>query len=455
MPRIILAAVAAAMTVLLLTTPSQAQPSTAPGATTQLEEIATLEQQSQETYAAEEWVAFYIANMKLSQLRPYESEYMVNIIRACALLDRKSTAYHFMLKMQQQGLSYDFNSTEDTLLIRDTEAYEYINKLLIEAGNPSGVATEAFTLPASPAEFQAIAWDESRSSFLVGTLREGAVMAVSADGETSVLLKADDENGLMAISDLAVDADRKRLWVSSAASARFSGYSATDDKDGALFEFDLETLELLGRYDFSTDGLEHEPGGLAVTDDGHVYVINRVAPIIYRKTPTGNQLEAFFTSLELTALSDITAVQDNSRVFVSDTYKGVYAIDPIAERAAPLGGPETMNLGGIEGIEYSNGMLFLIQGGISPQRVIRLELDANGAVAQSISPMAIALEDFNQPGGGTLHGESLYYFANSGDGEAAQTIVMSTPLDAGVQVAPPDMKQFEEAMRERQLQTKD
>jgi len=122
MSRIIFAGIAAAMTVLLFTSPLQAQSATAPKAVSQTEQISLLQGQSEEAYAAGKWVAFYIANMKLSELRPFEPEYVVNIIRACALLDRKSTAYHYMLKMQQQGMTYDFNSTEDSLKIRDTEA---------------------------------------------------------------------------------------------------------------------------------------------------------------------------------------------------------------------------------------------------------------------------------------------------------------------------------------------
>jgi hypothetical protein len=380
---------------------------------------------------------------------------MVNIVRACALLERKSTAYHYMLKMQQQGMTYDFNTTEDTLQIRDTEAYEYINQLLVDAAKTAGTGTAAFTLPGTPADFRAIAWDGSRDRLLVGTLGEGTVTAVSADGETEVLLKADDENGLWSISGLAVDVKNKRLWVSSAATPLFAAFSPADTNHGALFELDLETLEIVGRYNVPVDGLKHELGSLAVTDDGHVYVINRAAPVIYRKTPEGDRLEAFFTSLNLLELRDIAVIPDHSRVFVSDTYKGILAIDPIAEQAALLSGPETMNLGGIRSIDYRNGMLFVVQGGFEPQRVIRLELDASGAVVQSIAPMAIALEDFNRPGIGTIQGESLYYVANSGADDAKIAIIMNTPLDAGAEVAPPDMAQFGKAIKANQQQTKD
>ena len=164
MPRFIFAAIVAAITILLFTGPLQAQTPEVPQERPQKEVVAELEQQSEESYAAGKWVEFYVANMKLNQLHPYEIGYMVNIIRACALLDRKSTAYHYMLKMQQQGQSFDFNSIPDTLQIRDTEAYEYINNLLIEASKSAGVGTVAFSLPGDPADFRAIAWDQSRNS---------------------------------------------------------------------------------------------------------------------------------------------------------------------------------------------------------------------------------------------------------------------------------------------------
>ena len=455
MSRILLAGVAAAMTVLLLTAPLQAQPDTEPKAVSQTEQISILQKQSEEAYAAGKWVAFYIANMKLSEMRPYEPVYMVNIVRACALLDRKSTAYHYMLKMQQQGMTYDFDSTEDTSQIRDTEAYEYINMLLKNAANTSGVGAVAFTVRGAPADFRVIAWDGSRDVFLLGTLGEGAVMAVSADGETEVLFEADDENGLWSISGLAVDVKNKRLWVSSAATPLFSGFSPADTNHGAVFELDLETLEIVEQYNFPVDGLKHEPGSLAVTDDGHVYVLNRAAPIIYRKTPEGDRLEVFFASPDLLALRDITVVPDNSRVFVADAYKGILAIDPIAEQAALLAGPETMNLGGIESIEFGNGMLFVVQGGFDPQRVIRLELDASGAAVESVVPMAIALEEFYRPGNGTIQDESVYYIANSGADDAKSAIIMKTPLNAGVEATAPDAMEFKKVMDAKRQQKKD
>jgi len=458
MPRSLIAGIAVAITVFLFSAPSLAQSTSEQPAAVekavesksgvkQQQEAAELEKQSQEAYAAEKWVAYYVANMKLSKLRPYESEYMVNIVRACARLGRKSTAYHYMLKMQQQGMSYDFSSTEDTLDIRDTEAYGYINNLLIEAGNPAGDAAPVFDLPEQASDFQAIAWDGSRNRYLVGTQAEGALIAISEEGEKELLLKADEENGLWSIMGLSVDEERNRLWVSSSSTPRFSGYSASDKNHGALFELDLETLEIVGRFNLPVDALTHELGSVAVTSDGLVYVIDRAAPIIYKKSPDSDRLEAFFGSPELIQLRDIAVTPDNSRVFVADAYKGILVIDPVVQRAGLLTGPETLNLGGINALEYQDGHLFIVQGGFEPQRIVRLQLDGAGAGVEGVIPMVIALPEFDQPGPATIRDEQLIFFANSAAVEEDGLLVMESQLSAGAEAAAQDVNALHEAMK--------
>jgi len=458
MPRSLIAGIAVAIAVFLFTAPSQAQSTSEQPATAkkevesksgvkQQQEAAELEKQSQEAYAAEKWVAYYVANMKLSELRPYEPEYMVNIIRACARLGRKSTAYHYMLKMQQQGMSYDFSSIEDTVGIRDTEAYGYINNLLIEAGKPAGVAAAVFDLPEQASDYQAIAWDGSRNRYLVGTQAEGALIAISEEGETELLLEADEENGLWSIMGLSVDEERNRLWISSSATPHFSEFSAADKNHGALFELDLETLEILGRINLPVDALSHELGSVAVTSDGHVYVIDRATPIIYQKLPDSDRLEAFFGSPELIELRDIAVTPDNSRVFVADAYKGILVIDPTVQRAGLLTGPETLNLGGINAIEYQNGHLFLVQGGFDPQRIVRLQLDGAGAGVEGVVPMVIALAEFDQPGPATIRDDQLIFFANSAAVEKDGLLVVASQLDAGAEAESPDVNALHEAMK--------
>jgi hypothetical protein len=421
-------------------------PQAAPAETLR-EKVAALEEQSRLAFEAGKWVPWYSANMKLNQLVPYETRYLVNVVRACGLIDRKNTAYNYMYALQQQGFTYDFDSTDDTLKIRDTEAYHYINKLLVDAGKPGGEGIVAFKLPGSPADYSAFAWDSSRGRFLAGTVREGVLKAISGEGETTVLLKATAKNGLQSITGLAVDADNNRLWLSSSASPLFSGYPVAHRGQGALFELDLNTLEVLGRYDIPEDGLKHEPGNLVVSGDDHVYLIDRVFPIIYQKTPEGKKLEPFFASTDLLGLTDIAISPDNSRIFISDVAQGIMVVDPITYRAARLSGPETLNLGGIASVDYKEGQLFIVQAGFEPQRIIRLTLDGTGEAVESMAPMAVALAEFNHPGLGTIWGGSLFYLANAGAGEDSEAIVMSTNLDTKFEIEGPSIEELQEAIK--------
>lgn len=445
MPRTNLVGIAVAMYLLFFMSPMLAQTS-ARGS--ELSEISSLEQQSKEAFEAEKWSKVYVANLKLNKLRPGERDYVVNAVRACGMLDRKSTAYHLMLEMQKEGMTFNFNHAPETEQIRGTEAYEYINDLLVDAGKPAGVGMPVFTLQGNPADYAAIAWDPSREKFLVGTKEKGEILAVTDTGEFEVLIEAGSENGPGSVAGLAVNSEKNRLWVSGSGFPAREGDSDRDENRGVLVEFNLESLEPIGRYGLPADSMAHEIGSMAVSDNGTVYVIDRETSFIYRKVPGGKQLEPFFSGPDLVELTDIAVVEDDSRLFVSDAAKGVLVIDPVAEQAAFLSGPESINLAGALGIEYQAGQLFVVQGAFTPQRVVRLALDnASGSIVESISPMANALEVFNRPGIGTIRDNDLFYFANTGDAEGSGAILVSTPLDAGTEVAPPEMDVYEEALR--------
>ena len=410
--------------------------------------VAELEENSRQSYADGKYVRFYAANMKLHELRPYEPRYMENIIAACALMNRPTTAYHFLLQMQQQGFSDDLSKNPDTESIRSTEVWAYLNDLMIEAGVPNGRGDVVFTLPAEFSSPAAISWDESRKSFLVGTENDGTVLAVSQDGPTKVLIRANDENGLWAIRGLFADNKNNRLWVSSAAVPAFSAYQASDKGLGALFEFDLNTLELKGRYNMPSDGQTHELGPIAVSGDGDLYVADLAQPVVFRKTSKGEQLNAFVGNEDLVGLRDIAVSPDSGKLYIADSATGIMVVDTAQQTSAMLTGPENLNLGAISGLFYSDGKLIMIQNGFQPQRIMRLELDANGTNVVKVIPLAIALDEFDRPAFGTVRGEEVYYFANPGDEQPVK--VMKTPLDPGDSVESPEMRKMKQQIEAAQ-----
>lgn len=452
MSRINVVSIFAALSTALLTFSLLAQqlpePEQANSKDKKIESVAGLEEKSRQAYADGKYVRYYVANMKLHELRPFEPSYMENIVAACALLNRRTTAYHYLLQMQRQGFANDLSKNPDTISIRSTEVWTYLNDLMIGAGEPNGSGELVFTLPAEFSSPAAITWDEGRGSFLVGTETDGAVVVVSPDGSSDVLIKANDENGLWAIRGLFADNKNNRLWVSSAAVPAFSAYQASDKGRGALFEFDLATLELKGRYEVPSDGQIHELGPIAVSGDGDIYIADLAQPIIFHKTAKGEQLAAIISIKDLVGLRDLAVSPDSTRLYIADSVMGIMVVDLAQQTSAMLTGPENMNLGAISGLFYHNNELVMIQNGFQPQRIMRLELDASGSNVVAISPLAIALDEFDRPAFGTVKGEDVYYFANPGKNKLVK--VMKTPLNPENLIESVEMKRIKQKIKAAQ-----
>ncbi|MEJ2533995.1 MAG: hypothetical protein P8008_00580 [Gammaproteobacteria bacterium] len=410
--------------------------------------VLELRQQANAAYEAGDYPAFRDAVAGLHELRPYNSDYMAMLVAANALAGDRTAAYNMMLKMQQQGLAQDFDKMSDTESIRGTEVYDYINDLLVRANEPLGAAEVVQDLPSDLLLATSIDWDPRREAWLVGDAREGAVRAVSRDGKVVKLLQSNDENGLWAIFGLLVDADNNRLWLSSSASEAHQAYDPVDAGRSALFEFTLDTLELVKRYPVPVDGRPHRLGNLVRTGSGDVYVADTILPILYRLESGGDRLRPFLASRDMVSMRGIALSDDDSKIYVADYELGVLVVDLAGKKAFKLAVPETLNMGGIEGLFYDDGYLVMIQNSNRPQRVMRLELNDNGTAVVNVAPLAVAQPFFDYPNFGTIVDDTLYFFANSHwvrAMESPQPIVLaSTNVANAPDIVPPDLQKFRE-----------
>lgn len=406
-------------------------------------DVAGLEAMAQQAIEEDNGLRLLQTTILLRRQEPYDPENLVNMVRAYAMMERPTSAYNYMLQMQQQGLSYDFDSLEETINLQGTEVYDYVNDLLIRAGNPAGEAEPVFDLNSKHALPRAIAWDASRERFLVGTAEKGELLAVDDSGKTKRLLSADADNGLWAIMGIAVDAENNRLWISSAAVPQFEGFSNEDVGKSGLFAFELDSLEPAGEYFPDPAQGPHAFGSIVVTPAGDVFVADRETAVLYRKSADAEVFAPFLADKELNGFTDMAVSPTGSRIYLADAAHGVLVIDPENEGAAMLGGPDTLNLGGISGLFHTGTDLIIVQSGINPQRLMSLQLDPSGGSVEDVRPMAIALEWFDGPSVGTIRGDSVYYYANAlADGD--DVTVLRTPLDAGDDIVAPDMLKFEE-----------
>lgn len=430
--------------------PESKKPEQAPLSVPQLREMAN------QAHFKKDYAAFRQIISRLHQARPNNSEYMYQLVLAHALLDEKSEALNIMLQMQQQGLSYDFTRTPDSKNISSTQVFKYLNDLMIEAGKPMGTAEPVITLDKELILPEAIDWDPGREAFLVGTVKSGSIYSVSSSGEKTELVRANNENGIWGIYDVLVDSARNRLWASSASNPQFSGFDPVDKGRSVLLEFNLETFELIKHYPVPVDGRPHSLGNIAMAPNGDIYVSDSMLPVIYVKKADETKLKPFFASRERVSLRGLAVSDDGRFLYIADYEMGLGVVDLVAGEAFNLTTPETLNLGGIDGLNYWNGSLVIIQNGISPQRIMNLELEPNGRAVSNIAPLAVALEIMDSPNYGTVVGDDFYFFANShwgySDEQAKPVVIARTSLSDVASIVPADakllMEQYEKAQSE-------
>ena len=355
-----------------------------------------------------------IATEKLHALRPYNQDFMTHLVKAYAQTGQISKAFNTMLMMQQQGLAEDWDKLDEVAPLRSHRLYNHLSDLMSQAGQPFGQAETFAMLDSGIAMPEALTHDPRSGRFFIGTIRDGHIR-YSRDGNSwTTFASPDTHEGLMAVFDLAVDAERGHLWVATGAAPQFEGFSSGTQGHAVLLKLDLESGDLISTHSLPQDGNARLPGSLALTSDGTIFAADANTPIVYRLEPGDEQLQPFFSHQNFSSLRGLAVSADGQRLYVADYEVGILVIGLGDNRQAwKLHVPETLNEGGIDGLYWWNNHLVAIQNGVTPQRVLRLELGPDGLGVIAVAPVVAALEEFDVPTFGTMVGDSLYFFAAS------------------------------------------
>jgi len=363
---------------------------------------------AEQNYAQAERITEHTLN-----LRPYDGSLMAQLVVAYALQEKRTKAYNLMLVMQQQGLWYDFDAFAQTEVIRDTQSYEYINDLLKQAGEPLVTSTTAFSLPADSVLPEAIAWDAKNSQFLIGTVRDATIRVLDSNGQPVESAPKFVIEDAMSVFDIAIDNGRRELWASTTAVGQQKGYKQADYGNNALLKFDLDSGELKAQYSISPDGQPHGLGSLVVASDGTVYVADLRSPLVYTLAAGSDKLTILAGGSALPNIRGIALNESNNLLYLADQVRGLAFIDLNDRKPYLLNSQPNLNLGGIEGLDYWNGHLVIIQPGIRPTRSMQLLLSTDGRSAVSSIPLDANHPSYHAPNYGVVAGDHYYYMAAS------------------------------------------
>ncbi len=172
----------------------------------------------------------------------------------------------------------------------------------------------------------------------------------------------------------------------------------------------------------------------AVTHKGDVYASDSRAPALYRIPAGRDTLEQFLETPLLLSGQGLAFSPDERRLYVADYSRGIIRVNLADRTAALLPAADTVLALGIDGLYYHDGALIGIQNGVTPHRVARLELSADGERIERSAALERGHPRHHEPTLGALVGGDLYYVANSQyerfgeDGRIAQPDSLEQPV---------------------------
>jgi streptogramin lyase len=351
--------------------------------------------------------AAYLAGMEaLMKVRGYQPATIFNYAGALARNNRPVAAVAQLRRLVGQKVVMDLGDS-DFAPIRTRQDFLAIARAMA-ALKVQKIATSsvAFRVPLKGGIAEAIAYDAKTKSFFVSSVRKRKIVRVDAKRAAKDFVTQD----VWAIGGLAVDAKRRILWASSGAYARVEGYTEKDASENTLFAFNADTGALLARYD-APKTEPHAFDSVTVDGDGNVFVSDGRGAI-YRLRRDAKALDLFVKPGTIRSPQGLTIGGDGT-LYVSDYSGLIFAVDRPTGAAAPLAVPDDLATFGIDGLAASGRVLYVVQNGIRPERIARLQLHATGRKVTSWQILDMNRTEMDEPTNGVIVDGTFYWLAAS------------------------------------------
>ncbi|MBX9929816.1 MAG: hypothetical protein K2X99_13000 [Gemmatimonadaceae bacterium] len=249
----------------------------------------------------------------------------------------------------------------------------------LDSGN---LGTDRTVLADSLAFPEGIDIDAKSGTTYITSLRHRNVLVVPSAGAPRWLWDLADARRPAAVFGVVVDAARDRLWVTTARSPFADAAVARDSLPSELIRVRRRDGAIEARWTLG-DG-HGTPGEATLAPDGAVLVTDAVTGAVYRLARNARALETIRHPL-LRSPQGIVADADGRFVWIADWSHGLIRWEPATGAFVRVTEADGGTLLGIDGLRAFGSALIGVQNGITPQRVVRIELDRAAAMATRIA----------------------------------------------------------------------
>ena len=312
------------------------------------------------------------------------------------------------------GLDLDVEAENAFLPLRNKPEFRALLDRALDQRVVARTSTEAFRVPERDLIPEGIAHDPATGDFFLGSILKRKIVRVSSGAEGSAPRRIRDfattgQDGLWDVLGMKVDAQRRLLWVMTAAG------KAAGPQEGcsAALVYDLGTGGLARRCLVDNGKARHLFNDIALAADGRAFLTDSEAGMVWRIDPGKDAPVPLVKPWSLGYPNGIALSADEKRLYVADFAHGIAIVDVATGDLRALPHAANVSLHGIDGLYRHDSGLIAVQNGAGTERVVRFRLDKDGRQVVSLDILESRNPTFAIPTTGVIVGSDFYYIANS------------------------------------------
>jgi hypothetical protein len=335
--------------------------------------------------------------------------------RALALNGRTDSAFALLGRLAVEGAVPVHEAPTDSAFarLRGSAGWSQVAAAIAASREPVATSSPAFELPERDLTAEGTAWDRRTRTLYLSSMYKRKIVAIAPNGAARDFV-APGRDGLGPVVGLEVDPARRGLWAASMVlpEAGIPLSDTTLTAHGLLFHYDVDTGKLRRRYVLRpARGLRHGFNDVTVLPNGDVYITDSSSGAVYRVRHGRTEVEEVLPPGSYTFPNGITRSEDGRRLFVAHG-AGVDRIALPGLQRVRLASPDTLNLGGTDGLAFHRNTLIAHQPGWY-NRVVRLRMNPAQDRIVSWEVLERHHPRFAQPTTGEVAGDAYYYIANA------------------------------------------
>lgn len=319
--------------------------------------------------------------------------------RAFEVEEERTFAAPALMRLGEMGyaLSDGAQTQLEAILAADVMA-AYRAALVGKVASIEGSSVAATIPPEYPLS-ESIAYDVSASRYFSMSIADSKLITSKDGVEWHEVTLAGGGRPM----GLAIDADRRRLWVA------MGRLGEEADAFVGLVAVDLDTLVEVRRIPIAATSLND----VTVAADGSVFASDSLGGGIYRLAAGAGTIERLEEELTFRSPQGIALHPSGKFAYISDYSYGLALFDLDSRKAYRIDGPADLMLDGVDGLFFHDDHgLIAVQNGTSPHRIMAFSLSMDGARITRAKVLERAHGQWGEPTVGQLVDGALLYISN-------------------------------------------